>query len=76
VTAPAGDDKATEAIYKMEALLKLGGLRTRGMIVDYRGALSAHKSNLDRARNAGIEVVSGTQLRDMKGCISRAWLRR
>lgn len=71
-----GDDKATEAIYKMEALLKLGGLRTRGMIVDYRGALSAHKSNLDRARNAGIEVVSGTQLRDMKGCISRAWLRR
>lgn len=71
-----GDDKATEAIYKMEALLKLGGLRTRGMIVDYRGALSAHKSNLDRARNAGIEVVSGTHLRDMKGCISRAWLRR
>ncbi|MFM2069224.1 MAG: hypothetical protein RLZZ584_4133 [Pseudomonadota bacterium] len=70
----SGDDKATEAIYKMEALLKLGGLRTRGMIVDYRGALSAHKANLDRARNAGIEVVAGTHLRDLRGAISRAWL--
>lgn len=70
-----GDDKATEAIYKMEALLKLGGLRTRGMIVDYRGALSAHKPNLDRARNVGIEVISGSKLRDLKGCIKGAWLR-
>jgi hypothetical protein len=71
-----GDDKATEAIYKMEALLKLGGLRTRGMIVDYRGALSAHKPNLDRARSAGIEVIAGTQLRDLKGHLSRQWLAR
>lgn len=71
-----GDDKATEAIYKMEALLKLGGLRTRGMIVDYRGALSAHQPNLDRARAAGIEVVSGTGLKDLKGRITRAWLAR
>jgi hypothetical protein len=69
-----GDDKATEAIYKMEALLKLGGLRTKGMIVDYRGALSDHAPNLDRARSAGIQVVSGTSLRDIKGCIRRAWL--
>jgi hypothetical protein len=68
-----GDDKATEAIYKMETMLKLGGLRTRGMIVDYRGTLSAHKANLDRARNAGIEVISGTQLRDLKGAIRRTW---
>jgi hypothetical protein len=68
-----GDDKATEAIYKMEALLKLGGLRTRGMIVDYRGTLSAHKANLDRAHNAGIVVISGAQLRDLKGAIHRAW---
>lgn len=71
-----GDDKATEAIYKMEALLKLGGLRTRGMIVDYRGALSAHKSNLDRARSAGIEVIAGDRLRDLKGYITRQWLAR
>jgi len=69
-----GDDKATEAIYKMEALLKLGGLRTRGMIVDYRGALSAHQPNLDRARAAGIEVISGAGLRDLKGRITRSWL--
>lgn len=71
-----GDDKATEAIYKMETLLKLGGLRTRGMIVDYRGALSAHKANLDRAKAAGIDVVSGLQLRDLKGHVRRVWLSR
>ena len=37
----SGDDKATEAIYKLEALLKLGGLRTRAMLVDYRGPASS-----------------------------------
>jgi hypothetical protein len=75
--APEGiavDDKATQAIYKLETLLKLGGLRTRGMIVDYRGALSAHPPNLERARSAGIEVVSGKQLQNLKGILSRAWL--
>ena len=75
--APEGvtvDDKATQAIYKLETLLKLGGLRTRGMIVDYRGALSAHAPNLERARSAGIEVVSGKQLRNLKGILSKAWL--
>ena len=70
----SGDDKATEAIYKMEALLKLGGLRTRGMIIDYRGALSAHAPNLARARSAGIEVVSGVQLRNLKELLKVAWL--
>jgi hypothetical protein len=71
----SGDDKATEAIYKMEALLKLGGLRTRGMIVDYRGALSGHAPNLARARSAGIEVVSGVQLRNLKELLKVAWLK-
>jgi hypothetical protein len=68
-----GDDKATEAIYKMEALLKAGGLRTRGLIVDYRGALSAHEPNLQRARVAGIEVISGIQLKSLKERITR-WI--
>jgi hypothetical protein len=71
----SGDDKATEAIYKMEALLKLGGLRTRGMIVDYRGALSGHAPNLARAKSSGIEVVSGAQLRKLKELLKVAWLK-
>ena len=59
----SGDEKATEVIYKMESLLKLGGLRTRGLIVDYRGKLSASKANMERARQARISVISGVQLR-------------
>lgn len=70
----SGDDKATEAIYKMESLLKLGGLRTRGMVVDYRGQLSQSKANQKRAAEAHIEIVSGAQLKDLKGVISRLWL--
>lgn len=71
-----GDDKATEAIYKMESLLKFGGLRTKGMILDYRGQLSANPANLERARQAHIEIVSGRQLKDLKGHIQRVWLNK
>lgn len=68
------DNKATEALYKMESLLKLGGLRTRGMVVDYRGQLSQSEADRQRAAEAGIEIVSGSQLKDLKGTIARLWL--
>ncbi len=70
-----GDDsRATEALYKMESLLKLGGLRTRGMVVDYRGQLANSEADRQRAKEAGIAIVSGTQLKDLKGTIGRLWL--
>jgi hypothetical protein len=68
------DNKATEALYKMESLLKLGGLRTRGMVVDYRGQLAQSESDRQRAAEAGIAIVAGAQLKDLKGVISRLWL--
>jgi len=68
------DNKATEALYKMESLLKLGGIRTRGMVVDYRGQLSSSEADLQRAQEAGIAIVSGAALKDLKGAISRLWL--
>lgn len=68
------NDKATEAIYKMESLLKLGGLRTKGMIVDYRGAFSNSPANLKRAEDAKIVVVSGKDLKDLGGLLARKWL--
>lgn len=69
-----GDDsKATEALYKMESLLKLGGIRTRGMVVDYRGQLSSSEADRQRAAEAGIAIVAGAQLKDLKGAISRLW---
>ncbi len=70
-----GDDtKATEALYKMESLLKLGGLRTRGMVVDYRGQLANSDADRQRAKESHIEIVAGAQLKDLKGTISRLWL--
>lgn len=70
-----GDDsRATETLYKMESLLKLGGLRTRGMVVDYRGQLANSEADRQRAKEAGIAIVSGAQLKDLKGTISRLWL--
>lgn len=68
------DNKATEALYKMESLLKLGGLRTRGMVVDYRGQLANSEADRQRAAEAGIAIVAGSQLKDLKGAISRLWL--
>jgi hypothetical protein len=67
-------DKATEALYKMESLLKLGGLRTKGMVVDYRGAFSSSAANLKRAAEANILVASGKDLKDLGGLIARKWL--
>ena len=72
--AGGDDNKATEAIYKMESLLKLGGLRTKGMVVDYRGQFASNPANQKRAQEADIEIVSGAQLKDLKGLISRKWL--
>jgi hypothetical protein len=70
-----GDNsKATEALYKMESLLKLGGLRTKGMIVDYRGEFAKSPANQERAKEAHIAIASGNQLRDLKNAIQRQWL--
>ena len=68
------NDKATEALYKMESLLKLGGLRTKGLVVDYRGAFSSSAANLKRAAEANIMVASGRDLKDLGGLIARKWL--
>lgn len=68
------DSKATEALYKMESLLKLGGLRTKGMIVDYRGEFAKSPANQQRAKDAHIAIASGTQLRDLKNTLQRLWL--
>ena len=70
----ADDTKATEALYKMESLLKLGGLRTKGMVVDYRGQLAHNPADRQRAAEAGIAIVSGAQLKDLKATIARLWL--
>lgn len=69
------DDKAKEAVYRMESLLKLGGLRTHGMIVDYRGAFTASDANRFLAQRARIETLSGSELKDAKAQIEHRWLK-
>ncbi len=78
----SGDDKGTEAIYKLETLLKMGGLRTRGMLIDYRGRLSISngakdkhrvEANFARAKAANIRIVSGGDLKTLKDHI-RQWM--
>lgn len=68
------EDKATESVYRMESLLKFGGLRTRGMIVDYRGAFSASDANRNRAQLSKLEILSGRELKDAKNFIARKWM--
>ncbi len=81
-TGNSGDDKGTEAIYKLETLLKMGGLRTRGMLIDYRGRLSTAygagdkrrvEANFARAKAANIRIVSGGAIKTLKNEISQ-WL--
>lgn len=78
----SGDDKGTEAIYKLETLLKMGGLRTRGMLIDYRGRLSSAygtggkkrvQANFARAKTANIRIVSGAAIKTLKSEISH-WI--
>ena len=78
----SGDDKGTEAIYKLETLLKMGGLRTRGMLIDYRGRLSSKngkgdrgrvEANFARAKAAGVCIVSGSEIKNLKNEISK-WI--
>lgn len=81
-TGNSGDDKGTEAIYKLETLLKMGGLRTRGMLIDYCGRLSIArgsgddkriKANFDRAKAAHIRIVSGAALKTLQNEITQ-WI--
>jgi hypothetical protein len=67
-----GETSGTDALYKLDALRRMGGLRTRAMLVDFRGSLGAIDKN--RAAQMNLAVVSGSQLRDLRGVL-KAWLR-
>ncbi|SDX98851.1 Card1-like endonuclease domain-containing protein [Nitrosomonas halophila] len=67
-----GDSSGTDAIYKLDALRRMGGLRTKAMLVDFRGSLS--ESDKKRARQMNLDILSGAQLRDLKGAL-KTWLK-
>lgn len=65
------DSKATDALYKLETLLKIGGLRTRAALIDYRGGLS--KADKARAAQSKIKIFSKDQLKHLGGHI-KEWV--
>ncbi|SDH36109.1 Card1-like endonuclease domain-containing protein [Nitrosomonas sp. Nm132] len=67
-----GETSGTDALYKLDALRRMGGLRTQAMLVDFRGSLGDIDKN--RAAQMNLAVVSGSQLRDLRGVL-KAWLR-
>ena len=82
IAGNSGDDKGTEALYKLETLHRMGGLRTRGMLIDYRGRLSITngkgdkkrvEANYARAKAANIRIVSGAAIKTLKSEISQ-WI--
>ncbi|WP_177198134.1 Card1-like endonuclease domain-containing protein [Nitrosomonas communis] len=68
----ASESSGTEALYKLDALRRMGGLRTKAMLVDFRGSLR----DIDKSRAAqmNLAVVSGSQLRNLQGEM-KAWLK-
>ncbi len=62
----------TEALYKLDGLREMGGLRTKALLIDYRGGLS--DADKRRAEQMKLRIISGSQLRDLTGEL-RAWLR-
>lgn len=67
-----GETSGTDALYKLDTLRRMGGARTKAMLVDFRGSLN--DTDKRRAAQMNLEVVSGSQLRDLRGAL-KAWLK-
>ena len=48
--------------------------RVGPMRADYRGAFAASDADRKRAQMARIEILSGSELKDAKGQLSRRWM--
>lgn len=66
------ESAGTEALYKLDGLRDMGGLRTRALLVDYRGSLN--DADKRRAAQMRLKVIYGAQLRDLTGAL-RGWLK-
>ncbi len=62
------EDKAEEALYKLESLKKLGGLRTKAMLLSYRELTGKIRN---RAMGAQIGVIEQKDLSGMKTLLEK-----
>lgn len=63
---------AQESLYKLDSLVKLGGLRTKGLLVSFR---TVPQTDMRRAKDLGIEVIQREQLATLTNRLS-SWLSR
>jgi hypothetical protein len=69
----SGETKVTDVLYKLDSLLRIGGKRTYGMLIDFRGGLSSY--DLGRAAHLNIEIVSAQTLPRLEERIT-AWVQK
>ncbi|WP_373746790.1 Card1-like endonuclease domain-containing protein [Neisseria dentiae] len=62
------EDKAEEALYKLESLKKLGGLRTKAMLLSYRELTGKIRN---RAMGAQIGIIEQKDLSGMKTLLEK-----
>ncbi len=67
----SAQSKGTDALYKLDGLRDMGGLRTKALLVDYRGSLN--DADKRRAAQMRLQVISGAQLRALTGAL-KTWL--
>lgn len=73
--APNGrteETSGTDALYKLDALRDMGGVRTKALLIDYRGSLS--DADKRRAAAMRLNILTGSQLRDISGAL-KGWLK-
>ena len=66
------DEKTQNALYKLETLKKLGGLRTQTAFISYR---ELPRETRDRAKGAGIEIIEQKDLQGFKTLLKK-WMTR
>ena len=71
VSGKVEESSGTEALYKLDGLRDMGGLRTKALLVDYRGSLT--DADRRRAAQMHLQIISGAQLRDLNGAL-KGWL--
>jgi hypothetical protein len=65
-----GGAHGTDALYKLDSLVGMGGLNTRAMLVSYRALSDADKQ---RAKDLKIKTVEADELRNLKN-ILQSWI--
>lgn len=66
------EGSAADALYKLDALTALGGLKTTTLLVSYRGELAP--GDRQRAKDLGIQTCVGSQLATLRGTLLK-WIK-